>query len=348
MANALDAINNAINQYSSSNPWGTSSDDAINQINQQSALGLQNTLNQLKQKINDSLNTQNQKATDTTNQYNSALNTLNQSLQAVPAKYQPEYNQHATQAALALRNVMEQAANRGDVGGMMQQNQLAVNTAQQNADAATDTSKNNEILNYNNQISDTNTKKAEALQAIKDAIDTLNSDAESQLGSDISSANQSRLGNIATQQAAEAAAAEKQYEAQLAAQARIEAAQIAHSGSSSGGSSSGSSSSSSSGSSSSDIGLGTSGDNVASIQSNLQTLGYDVGGIDGVYGGNTESAMKQFQADYGLPQTGIYDTKTAQTMADIENHLNDIANDRQYQLEESIANSGQNTRGIAR
>lgn len=190
MAGALDAINSAINQYSTSNPWGSSSDTAVNSINQSAASGLTDTLNQLKQKINDSMNSyKTQEA-------------------AVPAQYQPDYNQHANDAAIALRNVQEAAANRGDNGGMAQENQLLVNSAKLNADAATDTNK------YG------------ALQKIKDAINQLDTDAQTQLGSYISDANKSRLSNISTQQAAEATAAEKAAEAQAANETKLAIANI--------------------------------------------------------------------------------------------------------------------------
>lgn len=50
---------------------------------------------------------------------------------------------------------------------------------------------------------------------------------------------------------------------------------------------------------------------VAQIQNRLLALGYsDVGEIDGKFGANTETAVKQFNADHGLGNTGIVDEKT--------------------------------------
>lgn len=43
---------------------------------------------------------------------------------------------------------------------------------------------------------------------------------------------------------------------------------------------------------------------VASVQRMLNQLGYDVGPADGVYGRNTESGIKKYQADKGLPVHG--------------------------------------------
>lgn len=49
---------------------------------------------------------------------------------------------------------------------------------------------------------------------------------------------------------------------------------------------------------------------TASIQEDLATLGYYDGPIDGVYGPETEEAVKQFQTDNGLEPTGRYDQAT--------------------------------------
>ena len=49
---------------------------------------------------------------------------------------------------------------------------------------------------------------------------------------------------------------------------------------------------------------------VASIQTDLTTLGYYDGPIDGVYGPETETAVKEFQTDAGLEPTGRYDPAT--------------------------------------
>ena len=54
---------------------------------------------------------------------------------------------------------------------------------------------------------------------------------------------------------------------------------------------------------------GASGTKVKKIQDLLGRAGYD-GGNDSVYGDNTESAVRQFQTDYGLSGSGVYDQAT--------------------------------------
>ena len=52
---------------------------------------------------------------------------------------------------------------------------------------------------------------------------------------------------------------------------------------------------------------------VRAAQAALEAQGYSPGSIDGQFGPNTHSALRKFQADKGLPQTGSLDsaTKTA-------------------------------------
>ena len=55
---------------------------------------------------------------------------------------------------------------------------------------------------------------------------------------------------------------------------------------------------------------GSSGREVRFLQSRLNALGYNVGTVDGSYGGKTESGVKSFQQAYGLPATGSVDAAT--------------------------------------
>jgi peptidoglycan hydrolase-like protein with peptidoglycan-binding domain len=53
------------------------------------------------------------------------------------------------------------------------------------------------------------------------------------------------------------------------------------------------------------------------LQTTLITLGYDVGKntrADGKFGPATETGVKAFQKDYGLPQTGEWGTAEAQAL----------------------------------
>ncbi len=47
------------------------------------------------------------------------------------------------------------------------------------------------------------------------------------------------------------------------------------------------------------------GDDVSSLQRKLTDLGFDSGRVDGIFGKNTESALKEFQKSTGLPNDGI-------------------------------------------
>lgn len=55
---------------------------------------------------------------------------------------------------------------------------------------------------------------------------------------------------------------------------------------------------------------GSRGAEVTNLQKNLTKLGYDTKGIDGIFGDNTESAVKKFQKAYKLSVDGIVGDKT--------------------------------------
>jgi hypothetical protein len=50
---------------------------------------------------------------------------------------------------------------------------------------------------------------------------------------------------------------------------------------------------------------------VREVQEALVYYGYDVGGVDGVFGRGTDSALRSFQRDNGLAVTGVVDDETA-------------------------------------
>lgn len=56
--------------------------------------------------------------------------------------------------------------------------------------------------------------------------------------------------------------------------------------------------------------IGDSGSEVSSIQRKLKKMGYLDGSVDGIYGGDTASAVKAFQDDEGLSATGMVDGDT--------------------------------------
>lgn len=55
---------------------------------------------------------------------------------------------------------------------------------------------------------------------------------------------------------------------------------------------------------------GNKGDDVKAIQSKLKDLGFLPGSVDGIFGPNTEKAVKAFQKSAGLKDDGIVGTKT--------------------------------------
>lgn len=66
--------------------------------------------------------------------------------------------------------------------------------------------------------------------------------------------------------------------------------------------------------------IGESGSKVKKIQDYMTKLGYDTGGeTTGTYGTGTSNAVKQFQADYGLDQTGNFDAGTLAKYWDVNN-----------------------------
>ena len=55
---------------------------------------------------------------------------------------------------------------------------------------------------------------------------------------------------------------------------------------------------------------GSSGSEVRKLQQSLVDAGYDVGGVDGIYGSNTESAVRKYQQANGLAVDGIAGDET--------------------------------------
>ena len=55
---------------------------------------------------------------------------------------------------------------------------------------------------------------------------------------------------------------------------------------------------------------GNRGDVIVDMQLRLQKAGYLKGGIDGVYGQDTENAVRAYQKDHGFPVSGVIDEMT--------------------------------------
>lgn len=56
--------------------------------------------------------------------------------------------------------------------------------------------------------------------------------------------------------------------------------------------------------------MGSRGGAVQMLQMQLQTLGYYNGAIDGIFGAQTQQAVRAFQRDYGLVQDGVVGPNT--------------------------------------
>lgn len=59
---------------------------------------------------------------------------------------------------------------------------------------------------------------------------------------------------------------------------------------------------------------GSKGEAVTRLQQGLHQLEHDVGAVDGIFGPNTERAVKAFQTTYGLAADGIVGPKTWTTL----------------------------------
>lgn len=82
---------------------------------------------------------------------------------------------------------------------------------------------------------------------------------------------------------------------------------------------------------------GTYSNEMKTVQYYLAVIGYFISGlsstvqIDGYYGPETEEAIRQFQAYYGLPATGLIDRQTWNQMIRIYNEINAAIPDEFYQ-----------------
>lgn len=56
--------------------------------------------------------------------------------------------------------------------------------------------------------------------------------------------------------------------------------------------------------------VGSAGSEISLLQSELQSLNYDVGQVDGIYGSKTKAAVQKFQQDHNLVADGIVGPQT--------------------------------------
>jgi peptidoglycan hydrolase-like protein with peptidoglycan-binding domain len=79
---------------------------------------------------------------------------------------------------------------------------------------------------------------------------------------------------------------------------------------------------------------GSKGENVKKVQQMLRELGYGIGsaGVDGIFGKDTENAVKKFQKDWGLSVDGIVGNQTLESLKALSNLRNapDFVDKKQY------------------
>jgi peptidoglycan hydrolase-like protein with peptidoglycan-binding domain len=68
--------------------------------------------------------------------------------------------------------------------------------------------------------------------------------------------------------------------------------------------------------------VGSTGDDVKALQSNLNLLGYNAGTPDGIFGNDTKNAVISFQKTYGLSADGIAGTNTLDAISTTVNRKN--------------------------
>lgn len=82
--------------------------------------------------------------------------------------------------------------------------------------------------------------------------------------------------------------------------------------------------------------IGSRGEAVKKLQESLNRLGFNCGAVDGIFGRNTESAVKTFQKAYGLMVDGIAGPAT---LGKIDELLKDNGRLRELELELQKANA---------
>lgn len=66
------------------------------------------------------------------------------------------------------------------------------------------------------------------------------------------------------------------------------------------------------------------GDDVRQLQERLSALGFDLGRVDGIFGPRTAAAVREFQANYGLPADGIVGDATLRALAGLPHLAGDV------------------------
>ena len=83
--------------------------------------------------------------------------------------------------------------------------------------------------------------------------------------------------------------------------------------------------------------MGSRGDEVRKVQQKLKNLGYYTGNVDGIFGTQTQSAVRRFQRDKGLSVDGIVGPKTLSALGITGSGSGQYSNNDIYLLAKVIA-----------
>ena len=91
------------------------------------------------------------------------------------------------------------------------------------------------------------------------------------------------------------------------------------------------------------FGYGDQGQEVTDIQNRLVQLHYDVGGVDGVFGHGTETAVKSYQRDNNLESDGVVGAQTYRALMNREMPVNRSGNSAAIR---TVLRTAYNMRGV--
>lgn len=91
------------------------------------------------------------------------------------------------------------------------------------------------------------------------------------------------------------------------------------------------------------FGYGDQGQEITDIQNRLVQLHYDVGGVDGVFGHGTETAVKSYQRDNNLESDGVVGAQTYRALMNREMPVNRSGNSAAIR---TVLRTAYNMRGV--
>lgn len=86
--------------------------------------------------------------------------------------------------------------------------------------------------------------------------------------------------------------------------------------------------------------IGSKGDDVAALQTKLNSYGFNAGSVDGIFGKNTASALKAFQKSAGITVDGIYGNQSATALSGYK-PVNSLTSTNATQQTQQVQTQGQ-------